>query len=565
VTERASSLERLSADRAPHAAVAVRGSRVILESEFRARVRAWRGALVAARVREIALFHRDGVEFAAALYGAWHAGIAVWIPGDDLGATRRALRTRVARFAGEFPADCAPVMAGTDAPDVPLAPLDARAEAVVLFTSGSTGEPQAYPKRLSQLAAEVGTLDRTFGTSLGTAEIVATVSHQHIYGLLFKILWPLTSGRVFCARSLVYPEELEEAMAGRRVALIANPAHLERLERPARQQIGRGTVCAVFSSGGPLAPEGVRRSEASFGCTPLEIYGSTETGGVAWRESPGGVPAAWTPFDDVELRDADGALAVRSPKVRDAAWWTTEDLARFDAAGHFTLLGRRDRIVKVFGVRTSLAGMERALSESPYVASARVLAPEDGASRLAAVVVPSAAGAAELARNGPRALAHRLRMALEDVADPVALPRRWRFVPALPVNREGKTTIAALARLFPPARRELPIVRARERDATTARLTLDVPADLIHFEGHFPGRPVLPGIVLVDWAIQYGCREVGCDGEFRALERVKFHRVVPPETALRLTLDWRAAERVLEFAYESSAGPHASGRVRFGG
>jgi hypothetical protein len=45
-----------------------------------------------------------------------------------------------------------------------------------------------------------------FGTPLGDAAIVATVSHQHIYGLLFKVLWPLSTGRAIHARSIAFPK-----------------------------------------------------------------------------------------------------------------------------------------------------------------------------------------------------------------------------------------------------------------------------------------------------------------------------------------------------------------------
>ena len=66
---------------------------------------------------------------------------------------------------------------------------------LVIHTSGSNGEPVAIPRRLAQLDAEVRALQQAFGAGLDEALVLGTVSHQHIYGLLFRVLWPLAAGR----------------------------------------------------------------------------------------------------------------------------------------------------------------------------------------------------------------------------------------------------------------------------------------------------------------------------------------------------------------------------------
>ncbi|MGL4223356.1 MAG: AMP-binding protein, partial [Shewanella sp.] len=79
---------------------------------------------------------------------------------------------------------------------------------LVLFTSGSSGEPKAIRKSLRQLDAEVTVLEHTFAEHLPHCSVVSTVSHQHIYGLLFKILWPLAASRPFLSEQIEYPETL---------------------------------------------------------------------------------------------------------------------------------------------------------------------------------------------------------------------------------------------------------------------------------------------------------------------------------------------------------------------
>src|SRR5262249_17373822 len=182
--------------------------------------------------QSFALYLNDSVEFASALLGSWAAGKTIYLPGDALSGTCANLRQFVNGFLGEFTSQWNPIIpapqdetARSDAYDY----LNADFVGLVLFTSGSTGAPQAIPKKLSQLAREVQTLETQFGALVGSADITSTVSHQHIYGLLFNVLWPLTVGRAFHAKSLSFPQELMAVLAEREGILISSPAHLKRL------------------------------------------------------------------------------------------------------------------------------------------------------------------------------------------------------------------------------------------------------------------------------------------------------------------------------------------------
>jgi len=173
-------------------------------------VRAWHGLLGEQAGSQFALYLEDSIEFGAALLGAWHAGKTIWLSADTLPASCTALLGQVDGFLGEFPAELKPLQPATDAGGALGPALGALApdmQALVVFTSGSTGAAQAIPKKLSQLASEVATLEQLFGQRCGAAAVLATVSHQHIYGLLFKVLWPLASGRAIHALSIAYPEQ----------------------------------------------------------------------------------------------------------------------------------------------------------------------------------------------------------------------------------------------------------------------------------------------------------------------------------------------------------------------
>jgi 3-hydroxymyristoyl/3-hydroxydecanoyl-(acyl carrier protein) dehydratase len=244
----------------------------------------------------------------------------------------------------------------------------------------------------------------------------------------------------------------------------------------------------------------------------------------------------------------------------DDGWYVTADRAEADADGGFLLRGRADRIVKIEEKRVSLTAMEQALLSSGLLVEARVVElPDASSSRLGVVGVPNDAGRAVLA-EGKRALNDRLRAVLLQSVERVALPRRFRFVDRLPANAQGKTPLAALQALFRPLR---PEAQWMSRDAERAVARLDVAADLLVFDGHFPGTPVLPGVAQVDWAVRYAAECFSLPECMLRLDALKFQRPVRPGTSLELSLHWRAADRVLGFVYTSDAGTHAGGSVVF--
>ena len=87
------------------------------------------------------------------------------------------------------------------------------------------------PKALRHLEAEVAVLEACFGGALAPAtQVFATASPQHLYGLLFRVLWPLAAGRPFHAPTYLHAEELLPRIEEAGDALLAStPAHLSRM------------------------------------------------------------------------------------------------------------------------------------------------------------------------------------------------------------------------------------------------------------------------------------------------------------------------------------------------
>lgn len=541
-------------------AVAWRGGQLIQRGRFLADVAAWHAAFAAHSGSRFALYFDDGYDFATALYGAWHAGKLIYLPGDAQPATLEQLLPQVDGCAGDLPGAIRPV-AAQQAPV--LKPLDLQGTRLVVYTSGSSGEPSAIGKHLGQIESEVRNLQAAFGARFEAEPTVySTVSHQHIYGLLFFTFWPLAAGRPFETARLVYPEQMAARLGERTSVLVSSPAHLKRLPDSIDWTPASSCLLSIFSSGGPLPPESAHSASELLGHSPTEVYGSSETGGIAWRQRALHGDR-WQALPGVQWRLQDELLCVRSAHLPDAEeWWETADRAKPLDDGGFVLLGRVDRIVKIEEKRVSLTAVEAALAAGPDIAEARaLLLGTDGAAKLAVVAVPSEAGWQALQAEGKRAFNERLRAALLKSLERVALPRRFRYVKALPVNSQGKSTEALLAALFRPL---LPEPEWQQREAGEALLAVQVTPDLAVLDGHFPGTPVLPGVAQLHWAIEYARDCFALPGRFLRAEALKFHRPVLPTMRLELALRWRAETGQLAFEYRSAEGVHSSGRIVFG-
>jgi len=544
----------------------------------------WRQLLAGHSGRNFALFMHDTIAFSAALFGAWQAGKTVYLPSDTLPDTCKALAANVDGFIGDFahewkPLETPSLNAESPAPTVAdVATLDGDFIGLVVYTSGSTGAAQAIPKKLSQMSNEVATLDALFGARVGNADIVSTVSHQHIYGLLFKVLWPICAGRAIHAHSAFFPEDLAAIAPQRPWLLLSSPAHLKRLpESPVQPDITH--LQAIFSSGGPLFPDVAAATYQQFGHSPIEIYGSSETGGIAWRQPLPGIARddSWLPMPhvDVRLNIEHDCLEVRSPHLPDSGWLRMADRVEFSDGQKFTLRGRADRIVKLEEKRISLDQIERLLLTSPLAAEARVMLHQAPGQRdrIAAFVVLAAAGRDVLEQQGKLALNTKLRAVLTDAIESVALPRMWRYLDAMPANTQGKTTLAALTALLeeqqvPASASSRPLLPEHtliQRTDTQVTLQLYVPENLLYFEGHFPEAPILPGVAQVNWALELGRQYLPLPNDCVGMQALKFQRVIVPGATVSLELEHDMQKSALAFRLHSADGQHASGRILLGG
>ncbi|WGS59799.1 AMP-binding protein [Vibrio lentus] len=315
---------------------------------------------------------------------------------------------------------------------------------LTLFTSGSSGTPKAINKTLEHLDIETAQLDKNWGELIKGNRVHSTVSHQHIYGLLFRILWPLCSGVPFARNNLEYPEQIL-SHANKNCVLISSPALLKRL----KHETNTAQLAGVFSSGGPLPTESAHQSQNLLGHLPIEVFGSTETGGIAFRQQES-AQTPWQLFDCIKASlNSENCIKLLSPYIDNNNWYQTADECEMVSENQFILKGRTDRVIKIEEKRVSLVEVEKRLEQLPWISECVVI-PFEEPERLilASVLVLSEEGQATLATMSKGKFWLMLRSELRKWLEPIAIPRKYRIVGEIPLNSQGKRLTSHIEQLI---------------------------------------------------------------------------------------------------------------------
>ena len=324
---------------------------------------------------------------------------------------------------------------------IPHIPLDQ--VAAIAFTSGSTGQPMPNKKTWGALMA----VAQATGTRLGLktdepAAVVATVPHQHMFGLEASVMLPIVHGAVMHAGRPLFPADIRDALVevtGRRI-LVTTPLHLRAC---VTEGVRVPPVGLILSATAPLSRSLAQEAERHFQTEVHEIFGFAEAGSVAERRTPDG--DRWRPLDGVRLVQDQGVWMVQTSYLPTPV--RVPDRITVDAEGQFVVHGREADQINIAGHRVSLGDLNQTLLEVEGVRDGVFFLPEESAdlvTRLVACVV------------APGKTVEEIQQALRRRIDPVFLPRPLLLVPRLPRNDTGKLPREALLKFAEQHIRGLP-------------------------------------------------------------------------------------------------------------
>jgi O-succinylbenzoic acid--CoA ligase len=356
-----------------------------------------------------------------------------------------------ARLAGPAPN---PLAAVEDDPADPTA--------LVVFTSGSTGDPKGALLPASALRASAAATYERLG---GPGSWLLALPPHHIAGLqvLLRSLLAGTSPRIMDLRNgfspngfLATTEELTSETEGRRYVSLV-PTQLTRLLGAGPDAVeALASYDAVLVGGAATAPDVVERALAA-GVAVVTTYGMSETcGGCVYDGRP--LPGVWWRTEEdgrVELggpvvargyvgRPDDPAFTVDPDGSR---WFRTDDIGEADLDGTLTILGRLDDVIVTGGLKVSPGLVEAAIGTEPGIREVVVVgAPDsDWGERVVAVVVAEPVGTDGRAAPPPQLAALHRRVA--ELVASYAVPRQLLLVDEIPLIGPGKPDRSALRAL----------------------------------------------------------------------------------------------------------------------
>ena len=434
------------------------------------------GAFAARGVRRgdvVMMLVGNRIEWVLSLLACWRMG-AVALPCSTQ-LRRHDLEVRVAaanpalcvgedRLLGELPGgvetmtmdEVGAVLDEDRAQETPaaIAKMDAEDPALIVFTSGTTGEPRGVVHAYRYLEGQRAQAEHWLGSRRGELVWCTTATGWSKSARnVFLAPWLTAAAAVLHEGRFDAAERLDLAEALGVDVLCQAPTEYRMLaKRTALRRLP--ALRRLVSAGEPLEAETIAAFREAMGLEPADGYGQTETGHVSGNLAgdplkPGSMGR---PLPGIETRVVEGELQLRAASSPtffsryldgerfEGEWWSTGDLVREDEDGYLFFEGRGDDIILSSGYRIGPFEVESALLSHPAVAEAAAVAapdPERGAVVRAIVVL----------RDGHTPsdeLAHKLQEHVKGQTAPYKYPRILEFANELPKTSSGKIKRAAL-------------------------------------------------------------------------------------------------------------------------
>ncbi len=228
---------------------------------------------------------------------------------------------------------------------------------IYLYTSGSTAKPKLIPKSDTNLMTEIRELKKRFFID-SSDTFYLTNPIYHIYGFLFGLLLPLYTDSSLYIEHHFTPDTISNFVKNSDISIFVSIPNYYNMFA-ALNLIDNFSHCKkFFSSSAPLSLA-TSREFFKNGLKIIEVYGSTETGGIANRVQA--ISDRWEIFSYVKVMSNEGGeveLFIDSPAIsvlydKDIGF-NTNDLVELDSNNNFKLLGRNNRFTKIGGKRVDL-------------------------------------------------------------------------------------------------------------------------------------------------------------------------------------------------------------------
>lgn len=391
---------------------------------------------------------------------------------------------------------------------------------VNFFTSGSGGKSKLVKKNLYNLIREAEDIGKIFLTSEKDLRFCSTTTMNHLFGCTFHFMTPFINGFVIDTTRISYPENVKYDNC----FLVSSPSFLDKISK--YELNFQTTPKYIIVAGAKLHNETFEYFEKSS--KVIEIYGSTETGVIAHRESS--QDDFLTLFDNVKVLDyKDCILTIKSDYFQEDKA-ALADYTNYIEPNKLCVVSRSDRILKIYDKRISAEQIEKFLKSTDLVEDAYCFKLNE---KLAAAIVLNNKGKDLYITNGQSALAKHLKTLCLNNFEIV--PQKWRFLPEIYKTCAGKVDKDKITEIF-LTNISFPLVLEQRLLDNTAEIDLIFPKNANFFKGHFPNFPVLPGVVSLYFVTFFSNIYFETLTAPQIFRKIKFSKLIYPNQKVTIKL-----------------------------
>lgn len=416
--------------------------------------------------------------------------------------------------------------------------IDSNEVIINFFTSGSTKESQNIKKTLANLIEEG--LDVTEALDLANKELVikSSTTFCHLFGMTFGLMFPLCNRYLIDTEKVLYPENLDT----KKCFFVSSPAFLNALKKHSLPF--SVTPDYIIAAGAKLEDETFNYFEQKS--SVIEIYGSTETGVIAYRKNSS--EKNLTIFPNVKFENKDTII---SKYIYGYKTSITDDIEFI--SNKISVIGRKDRIIKIYDKRVSLEFIEATLNSNEMVEKSYCFKFK---TKLACVCVLSEIGKNLLFTRGVNELKKYLKNDLRHHTDVV--PQKWFFNNCIPTTQTGKFDKAFIDKIF-AVNFSFPIIldSIKSKDKVTYKIFFNKNCNF--YNGHFPDFPITPGVAQLYIATELANYSFKLNTTVGQIKKIKFSNIIHPNTIIDLSLTKK--ETGIEYVFFDATLTYSSGTL----
>lgn len=414
--------------------------------------------------------------------------------------------------------------------------IEAKDVIINFFTSGSTKEAQNIKKSLWNLIQEG--IDVTVALNLANKDLTikSSTTFCHLFGMTFGLMFPLCNKYTIDTERVLYPENIDN----KNCFFVSTPAFLTALKKHSLPFTINPQY--IIAAGAKLNNDVFEYFENNS--SVIEIYGSTETGVMAYRTKS--TEKELTTFPNVKFKNENTII---SNYIYEKETIISDNIEI--NKNRLTVLGRKDRILKIYDKRVSLEAVENSLNNNELVEESYCFELKN---KLACICVLNKEGKNYLLEKGINELKKHLKSYLKEYTEVV--PQKWHFNNCIPTTQTGKIDKAYINKIF-TVNFSFPVILDAQIIENSITYTIFFNKNCNFYNGHFPNYPITPGVAQLYLASELASQYFNLNTGIGQIKKIKFSNIIHPNTIVNLSLT--KTNNGIEYSYFKEDTKYSSG------